>query len=81
MLHLQELEIPSIGHGPPPVVQWHDASRNAPAEAAAPEEASAAQAEAGFPDKSLLAPQEECSICLNSFERPTVTPCSHWFCR
>ena len=46
---------------------------NAPAEA--PEGADAA------PDDSLVAPLKECSVCLNGFERPTFTPCAHWFCR
>ena len=43
-------------------------------------EAPAVAAEAA-PDEGLLAPDEECSVCLNAFERPTITPCSHWFCR
>lgn len=33
------------------------------------------------PDGSLVAPLEECSVCLNGFERPTIIPCNHWFCR
>ena len=33
------------------------------------------------PDESLVAPLEECSVCLNGFERPTMTTCAHWFCR
>ena len=33
------------------------------------------------PDESLIAPLEECSVCLNGLERPTITPCAHWFCR
>ena len=33
------------------------------------------------PDETLIAPLEECSVCLNGFERPTITPCAHWFCR
>ena len=49
------------------------------------EEDNAAQAPAtageAAPDEGLLAPDEECSVCLNAFERPTITPCSHWFCR
>lgn len=33
-------------------------------------------------DPDLVAPAEECSICLNSdMERPCKTPCQHWFCR
>ncbi|CAL5222943.1 g5380 [Coccomyxa viridis] len=42
-----------------------------------------AQAAAGeaAPDEGLIASDEECSVCLNAFERPTITPCSHWFCR
>ena len=33
------------------------------------------------PDETLIAPLEECSVCLNGFERPTIRPCAHWFCR
>lgn len=33
-------------------------------------------------DPNLVAPSEECSICLNlDMERPCRTPCMHWFCR
>ncbi|KAI7843193.1 hypothetical protein COHA_003176 [Chlorella ohadii] len=32
-------------------------------------------------DHSLVAPDEECSICLDVLENPTVTACMHWFCR
>ena len=33
-------------------------------------------------DPNLVAPLEECSICLNhDMERPCRTPCQHWFCR
>ena len=32
------------------------------------------------PDAGLIAPDEECSVCLNAVERPNITPCSHWFC-
>ncbi len=33
-------------------------------------------------DPNLVAPLEECSICLNhDMERPCRTPCLHWFCR
>ena len=33
-------------------------------------------------DPDLVAPYEECSICLNAdMERPCRTPCHHWFCR
>ena len=44
--------------------------------------AAAAQPTEAALDRSLLvAPLEECPICLNGFERPSITPCSHWFCR
>ena len=43
-------------------------------------EAPAAEGEAA-PDAGLIAPDEECAVCLNAFERPTITPCGHWFCR
>lgn len=30
-------------------------------------------------DASLVLPSEaECSICLDSFEEPVCTPCTHW---
>ncbi|KAK9824040.1 hypothetical protein WJX72_007212 [[Myrmecia] bisecta] len=32
-------------------------------------------------DGTLVAPAEECAICLDALERPVRTPCSHWFCR
>eukprot|EP00887_Chlorella_sp_A99_P003475 scaffold7.g3475.t1 len=32
-------------------------------------------------DYGLVAPEDECAICIDSFEVPVVTPCSHWFCR
>lgn len=32
-------------------------------------------------DATLVAPLEECPICFNELERPTRTPCQHWFCR
>ena len=60
--------------GPPIPGHYSPDSEKAPAEAAAVEEA-------GAGDARLVAPQEECSVCLNDFERPTITPCSHWFCR
>ncbi|PSC76011.1 helicase-like transcription factor isoform B [Micractinium conductrix] len=39
---------------------------------------------AGVPqaaDHSLVAPDEECAICIDMLEQPTLTPCDHWFCR
>ena len=63
----QELEIPDVGHGAGHIPGF-EGDEGAPAAAAAP-------------DESLVAPQEECSVCLNGFERPTITPCGHWFCR
>ncbi|KAK9830036.1 hypothetical protein WJX72_009324 [[Myrmecia] bisecta] len=36
----------------------------------------------GERDESLVAPEDvECTICLDSLERPVKTPCNHWFCR
>ena len=64
---LQELEIPDVGHGAGRIPGF--------------EGSEAARAPAAAPDESLVAPQEECSVCLNGFERPTITPCGHWFCR
>jgi SWI/SNF-related matrix-associated actin-dependent regulator of chromatin subfamily A3 len=44
--------------------------------------AAAAAARAAPADASLVAPAaDECSICLDVFEAPAVTPCGHWFCR
>ena len=51
--------------------------RTAKAKASAKESQGADTAQ----DESLVAPLEECSVCLNGFERPTMTPCAHWFCR
>ena len=31
-------------------------------------------------DDELVAPDEDCPVCLNPFERPTRTACKHWFC-
>lgn len=40
------------------------------------------QEEPGEVDPYLMAPYEECSICLNAdMERPCRTPCLHWFCK
>ena len=62
--------MPDVGHG---TVPRRAAKAEVPAET--PQGANAA------PDESLIAPLEECSVCLNGFERPTITPCAHWFCR
>ncbi len=43
-------------------------------------EASAA-AGGDAPDAGLIAPDEDCSVCLNAFEWRTIMPCSHWFCK
>ena len=32
-------------------------------------------------DESLVAPEEECPICMDAYEEPTVTTCNHWFCK
>ncbi|GAB4812994.1 hypothetical protein N2152v2_000040 [Parachlorella kessleri] len=32
-------------------------------------------------DLSLVAPDEECPVCMDNFEGPCITPCHHWFCR
>ncbi len=67
----QELVMPNLEQGP---------GRKRVREEACAAEAPAAAGEAA-PDKGLIAPDEECSVCLNAFERPNITPCSHWFCR
>jgi SNF2-related domain/RING-type zinc-finger len=32
-------------------------------------------------DSSLICPEEECSICYQTFDRPVKTVCNHWFCQ
>lgn len=32
-------------------------------------------------DPNLVAPEEECSICLDNMENPVLTLCNHWFCK
>ena len=32
-------------------------------------------------DCTLVAPLDDCPICFNELERPTRTPCLHWYCR
>ncbi|KAI3434920.1 hypothetical protein D9Q98_002974 [Chlorella vulgaris] len=32
-------------------------------------------------DHSLVAPEEECPVCMDMLEAPSMTPCLHWFCR
>ena len=36
------------------------------------------------PDFSLVAPHgndgEDCPICMNAYDQPTMTTCNHWFC-
>mgnify|MGYP001145376250 CR=1 FL=1 len=32
-------------------------------------------------DLSLVAPDEECPVCMDNFEGPCITPCHHWYCR
>ncbi|KAK9827580.1 hypothetical protein WJX81_000554 [Elliptochloris bilobata] len=31
-------------------------------------------------DEAMIAPDEDCAVCLNPYERPTKTVCNHWFC-
>ena len=71
MLNVQELAMPNFEQG-------HRRKRVRREEDAGEPPATAGEA---APDEGLLAPDEECSVCLNAFERPTITPCSHWFCR
>lgn len=67
---LQELAVPDLRQG-----TGQRAGEAAKASAAGKAPANAA------PDESLVAPVEECSVCLNDFERPSITTCGHWFCR
>lgn len=35
------------------------------------------------PNPSLVAPHEDgdmCAICMNTFDKPSITTCGHWFC-
>ena len=31
-------------------------------------------------DDELIAPEEDCPVCILRFDRPTRTVCKHWFC-
>ena len=68
---MQELDMPNLEQG-----QGRKRARQEDDAAKAP-----AVAGGAMQDEGLIAPDEECSVCLNAFERPTITPCSHWFCR
>ena len=35
----------------------------------------------GAPIEHLIAPEDECYVCFNAYEQPTITSCGHWFCR
>jgi hypothetical protein len=43
--------------------------------------AGASAADLADRDLSLVAPDEECAVCMDNFEAPCITSCSHWFCR
>ena len=75
LLDVQDLAMPSLEqeHGRKRARVENDA-------AGAPTVAPAGEREAATLD-GLIAPNEECAVCLNPLERPTITPCSHWFCR
>lgn len=68
---VQELAMPGLERG-------HSHKRARTEDSAA---APLAAAGSATPDRGLLAPDKKCPICLNAPEWPTITPCSHVFCR